>query len=182
MARDQRLSLEDSKFMEKVRLLNGSNSQPIRLADDDLGKLIGQTYFDLGKAEELRRIGLGYLIPPSDYFLAADGWYKEQFNPAAGDSPFDVIDLYLKATNDLPDFRTYLRCIAELHKRRLKYASIPASWAKMLTNSKFASLLRPVGRDAFRKSWTLPPTAGTPGFVHSCWYSIRRQIRGSQSW
>lgn len=118
-----RLTAEESKFLTKVTTLGSATALPVVMSPSELAKLIGVVYRDTGSEAKLEasRPGLWAKIDPvTDYYGIADEWFT---------APIDLgnlehVALMRQAANDIDDFVTYLRCLAELHKRRKKYAMI----------------------------------------------------------
>ena len=119
----QRLSADESKFLTKVTTLGVSTLLPIVMSPSEFAKLIGVVYFDTDLFGELDKThpGLSVKINPKvAYYAIADGWFESAIELQDDEH----VSLMRKATIDIPDFVTYLRCLAELHKRRRKYAKI----------------------------------------------------------
>ena len=122
-ASQQRLSAEESKFLTKVTTLGSSTSLPVVMSSAEFAKLIGVVYFDTDRFSELDKThpGLSAKINPNvGYYEIPDGWFESAIDL----SDDEHISLMRKAKDDITDFCTYLRCLAELHKRRRKYAMI----------------------------------------------------------
>lgn len=119
----QRLSAEESKFLTKVTTLGASTLLPIVMSPGEFAKLIGVVYFDTDRFAELDKTHPGLSVkinPNAGYYAIPDGW----FETAIELQDDEHVSLMRKAVVDIPDFVTYLRCLAELHKRRRKYAMI----------------------------------------------------------
>jgi len=93
------------------------------MSPSEFAKLIGVVYFDTERFSELEKThpGLSAKINPQvGYYSIPDGWFETVIELHEDEH----VSLMRKATLDIPDFATYLRCLAELHKRRKKYAMI----------------------------------------------------------
>jgi hypothetical protein len=119
MARDQRLTLEQSKRITRARVLGTGREININLEDSELAKLLAVI------ATDNRRPDLANGLPAlptsarGDYYKIPLSWFTEQLRN------FDFTTQYLKfAHSNLADFETYFECLCELHKRRRKYAII----------------------------------------------------------
>ena len=119
----QRLTAEESKFLTKVTTLGSATALPVVMNPVEFAKLIGIIYFDTELSFKLEKTHPGLFAkinPKVDYYSIPEGWFEQ---------PIELYDdehvsLMRKAIVDIPDFVTYLRCLAELHKRRKKYAMI----------------------------------------------------------
>ena len=114
-ARDQRLTLEQSATLTRLRTMGMATAIPVRLEDSELLKLAGVILADIGR--DPREIGValpvgieGYYDCPLDWFSSAE---EVDFAPA-----------YLACLKSIEDFDTYFKALAEIHKRRRKYALI----------------------------------------------------------
>jgi len=119
----ERLSAEESKFLTKVTTLGLATALPVVMSPSEFAKLIGVVYFDTERFSELEKThpGLAEKINPQvEYFSIAETWFQKLIQLQDD----EYISLMRKAALDIPDFVTYLRCLAELHKRRKKYAMI----------------------------------------------------------
>ena len=119
----QRLSADESKFLTKITTLGSSTLLPVVMNASEFAKLIGVVYFDIGRFAELDKTHPGLSVkinPNSGYYDIPNGW----FDKAIELQDDEHVSLMRKAILDIPDFVTYLRCLAELHKRRKKYAMI----------------------------------------------------------
>lgn len=119
----QRLSAEESKFLTKVTTLGSATALPVVMSPSEFSKLIGVVYFDTEKFSELEKTHptLATKINPQvAYYSIDDAWFETLIELDEDEH----ISLMRKATLDIQDFTTYLRCLAELHKRRRKYAMI----------------------------------------------------------
>lgn len=119
----QRLSADESKFLTKVTTLGSATALPVVMSPSEFSKLIGVVYFDTERFPELEKThpGLAAKINPQiEYYSIAEGWFEKAIDLREDEH----VSLMRKATLDIPDFVTYLRCLAELHKRRRKYAMI----------------------------------------------------------
>lgn len=118
MARDSRLSLEQSKKINKARILGTGRDININLSDGELVKLLSVIASDNDRGD----LGDGLPALPEtaskDYYQIPLTWFSEN-NKAT-----DFAEKYLKFTAEIEDFETYFDCLCELHKRRRKYAII----------------------------------------------------------
>jgi hypothetical protein len=118
-----RLTADESKFLTKVTTLGSATALPVAMGPSEFAKLIGVIYYDTQSFAELEEThpGLGRKINPGvDYYSIPEGWFEEPIQLDAQEH----ISLMQKAKVDIQDFVTYLRCLAELHKRRKKYSMI----------------------------------------------------------
>ncbi len=116
MARDKRLTLEQSQLISRVRTMGTATMIPIFLEDSELVKLTAIILNDIGRTE---------LIPsniqlPADvnYYNLPIEWFTQKLEGA------DFIPVFLNSLQNIPDFDTYLKCLCEIHKRRRKYEKI----------------------------------------------------------
>lgn len=120
MPRDRRLDAETSAFLTRVMTLGNGTSLPIQLSGHELARLIGVIYKDTGHTHLLPQEVVGSIVPEADYYDTPLTWFKD---PHFWLGP-DYIELLFMGRQHIPDFNTYLACLAELHKRRKKYAQI----------------------------------------------------------
>ena len=121
--RSLKLDAEESKLLTKIMTLGTATSLPVVMTPSELVKLIGIVYRDTGRLAQLdeARPGTSTKIAPNhDYYSVPDDWFIE---PIQLDE-YEHIELMRLGVKQIPDFVTYLRCLAELHKRRRKYAMI----------------------------------------------------------
>ena len=118
MARDLRLSLEQSKRLTKARVLGTGRDISINLSDSELLKLLSVIASD-NRHDDLQN-NLPKLPPQAkgDYYGIPISWFVSR------ERVDDFGLLYLRFANEIPDFETYFECLCELHKRRRKYAII----------------------------------------------------------
>jgi len=119
----QRLSAEESKFLTKVTTLGSATELPVVMNPSEFAKLIGVVYFDTERFSELEKTHPGLtakINPQVEYYSIPEVWFEKAIELREDEH----VSLMRKATLDIPDFVTYLRCLAELHKRRRKYAMI----------------------------------------------------------
>lgn len=124
MSPTPRLSAEEKILLGKVMTLGKATSLPVTMTPGELARLIGVVYSDTGTLELLATvrgdISTRIAPPASDYYAIADGWFSEP----GGLEQEDLVALMRLGAEQIPDFTTYLKCLAELHKRRRKYAKI----------------------------------------------------------
>lgn len=116
-SRDGRLTLEQSAFLTGVRTMGMATALPVYLSDTELARLAGVIVRDIG----LDPGACGTIAPPEE----ANGYYDcplDWFSGGADDT--DFVPVYLACQEVIPDFDTYLRALAGLHKRRRKYSAI----------------------------------------------------------
>ena len=118
MARDRRLSLEQSKRLNKARLLGTGRDITINLSDNELLKLLVVIASDTGRHDLLKGLPPLPAMAGGDYYKVPIPWFSER-----AEGPV-FVETYLQYVNDLEDFETYFDCLCELHKRRKKYAII----------------------------------------------------------
>lgn len=114
--RDDRLTLEQSALITRARTMGMATALPIFLEDAELCNLSGVILSDVGLDPGL----LGLQVPQgiSSYYDCELSWFTK------ADPTADFSSVYLAARDLLPDFDTYFRALAEIHKRRRKYARI----------------------------------------------------------
>ena len=121
MARDTRLSLEQSKRLSRAGVLGTGRDIIISLGDNELLTLLAVIATDTNRPDLLR----GLPAPPAsagrDYYRIPIGWFEKQ------KATVGLIESYLKFVAELKDFETYFDCLCSLHKRRKKYAVILAA-------------------------------------------------------
>ncbi|WP_296082108.1 ApaLI family restriction endonuclease [uncultured Agrobacterium sp.] len=118
MARDKRLSLEQSKNLTRLKLLGAGRDITIELSDDEMLRLFSVIMSDLGRgdfASELPQLPSEF---QGDYYSISLEWFQELLEET------DLVGIYLQLLDNVPDFATYLGCLCELHKRRRKYSVI----------------------------------------------------------
>lgn len=124
MSPTTRLSAEEKILLGKVMTLGKATSLPVTMTPGELARLIGVVYSDTGNLELLATVRGDIstkITPPAlDYYAIADEW----FNGPDGLGQEDLVALMRLGAGQIPDFTTYLKCLAELHKRRRKYAKI----------------------------------------------------------
>jgi len=126
------LSMEESELLTKVMTMGAGTTLPVVMTPSEFVKLIGVIYHDngAGHALETEHLGLWEKINPcADYYDVNEIWFREEI-PLV---PQEHIALIRTGKKQIADFSTYLRCLAELHKRRRKYAMI-------LQNQPFPSM------------------------------------------
>ncbi|NHZ67174.1 hypothetical protein [Massilia genomosp. 1] len=101
--------------------LGKTTDLPVLLTPNELAKLIGVIYKDTEKTGCLPHALKSLIVPTSTYYATPAGWFDEEFSFPAG---ADLVDLILLGIKDISDFKTYLLCLASLHKRRKKYSMI----------------------------------------------------------
>ncbi|WP_256813948.1 MULTISPECIES: hypothetical protein [unclassified Serratia (in: enterobacteria)] len=120
----KKLSAELSKFLTKVMTMGAGTALPIVMSPTELAKLIGVVYSDnnLGHLIAQRSSSLWDAIaPPENYYYDIDTTWFDQGVELSGNMH---VELMLFGIDDIPDFKTYLHCLSELHKRRKKYSKI----------------------------------------------------------
>jgi len=107
-----RLDAETKQFITRIR-----TAKPVSLGDRELGRLTSVA---------LRDLGHGGLVPDwvgvpkgKSYYDVPLDWFTQD-----ADRPFEFNRFFLDCAGAVPDFKTILRCLCELHKRRRKYAYI----------------------------------------------------------
>ena len=120
MAVTPKLDREDSALLTRVMILGAQTALPVELSGTELMRLIGVIYRDTDNTEKLPSQIASKIVPDADYYEIEGDWFSERFSL----TEHDHVSLFLAAKRDIPDFITYLRCLSELHKRRLKYLRI----------------------------------------------------------
>lgn len=118
-----KLSAEESRFLTAVRTLGSATALPVVMSAGELVKLIGVIYHDTQTSAQLETACPGLwerIKPPANYYDLPDGWFTQPLTLG----PWEHVMLMRLAASHIPDFATYLKCLAELHKRRRKYAMI----------------------------------------------------------
>jgi hypothetical protein len=118
MARDHRLSLEQSKRLNRARLLGTGRDITINLSDHELLKILTVIASDNQRPDLLAALPTLPARSGGDYYRLPLQWFSE---PETGPA---LIETYLRFVDGLEDFETYFDCLCELHKRRKKYAVI----------------------------------------------------------
>ena len=121
MARDRRLTADESTFITKVMVLGSQTALPIRLSGTEVARLIGVIYQDTDNLRLLSNELRGLIVPPQCYYETELSWFEQEYEMP---EDTDYISIFLQGKLDIPDFITYLRYISELHKRRRKYSKI----------------------------------------------------------
>ncbi|HMN37307.1 MAG TPA: hypothetical protein PKD49_06300 [Hyphomicrobium sp.] len=116
--RDKRLTLEQSKRINNVRVLGGATALPIVLDDGELVKLFAVIASDVGRADLSAKLPKLPEDSEGDYYKIPTQWFT------ATTGVHDCVGLYLLCENEIEDFSTYLECISGLHKRRRKYEKV----------------------------------------------------------
>ena len=107
-----RLDAETKQFITKIR-----TAKPVSLSDRELGRLTSVALQDLGHSS-LIPDWVGIPEHKSYYQLPLD-WFTQD-----SDRPFEFGKFLIDCRSAVPDFKTVLRCLSEIHKRRRKYAYI----------------------------------------------------------
>lgn len=118
MARDPRLSLEQSKKINKARILGTGREININLSDNELAKLLSIIASDNDRGDLSDGLPALPKEASKDYYQIPLAWFSERGMAT------DFVAQYLKFTAEIEDFETYFDCLCELHKRRRKYAII----------------------------------------------------------
>lgn len=114
---------EDSRFLSRVMTMGAATSLPVIMSPSELARLIGVVYRDndMGNALEDAHPGLWSKINPGrEYYEIPEEWFLEPIAFAADEH----VSLLMTGLKQITDFKTYLRCLSELHKRRRKYSLI----------------------------------------------------------
>lgn len=117
------LDQEDARFLSRVMTMGASTTLPVVMQASEFSRLVGVIYRDNGQGPDLEaeHPGLWAQINPNrDYYDIPESWFLEPVNLA----PAQHAALLMTGKNQIKDFKTYLRCLSELHKRRRKYALI----------------------------------------------------------
>ncbi len=124
MATERKLDQEDSALLTRLMILGAQTALPVELSGTELMRLIGVIYRDTHNADKLPPSVSALIVPATGYYEIRDDWFSEPFTFTETSAVNDHVSLFLAAKQDIPDFVTYLRCLSELHKRRLKYSRI----------------------------------------------------------
>ncbi len=118
------LSAEEKSFLGKVMTLGKATNLPVTMTPGELARLMGVVYSDNGKLGDLAAVRGDFasmITPPErDYYAIPDEWFSE----SVGVDQDGLVVLMRLGVQQIQDFITYLKCLAELHKRRRKYAMI----------------------------------------------------------
>jgi hypothetical protein len=120
----RRLSAEKSQQLTRLLTISKTATMNAVMNPEELAKVIALVAFDLRKSAEMAeafphlwsKIGTN-----SDYYALNPRWFTETSGTV---STYDVVDLLNFGESLDEDFLTYLKCLAELHKRRRKYGLI----------------------------------------------------------
>lgn len=116
-SRDARLSLQQSSLISRARVMGTGTALPIALTDTELTKLLSVALSDLS-IDPASITGVRLPREGQSYYEISIDW----FEGTNSHQPF--VDAFLAATAEVADFDTYFAGLAELHKRRKKYARI----------------------------------------------------------
>ena len=122
-ATPHRLTLDESRLLTRVTTLGSGTNLPVVMTPGELMKLIGVIYRDTNMSARLDPALWRKIAPPETYYRIPQSWFDQPIQV----SPTAHIDLMRLASHHITDFQTYLKCLAELHKRRRKYAMILAA-------------------------------------------------------
>ncbi len=114
---------DDSRLLSRVMTMGTGTSLPVVMAPSEFARLVGVIYRDIGRGPELEENhpGLWAQIDPGrDYYEIPESWFLEPVLL----TPNQHAELLLTGLRQIADFKTYLRCLSELHKRRRKYSLI----------------------------------------------------------
>jgi hypothetical protein len=119
-----RLSAEQSQLLTRLLTIAKTANMKAVMDASELARLIAIVVTDIGKAVEFQKTFPTHwpnIAPPSDYYSVPVDWFAEEDKSI---TIFDVVDMLEVGRSLDDDFHTYLRCLAELHKRRRKYGLI----------------------------------------------------------
>lgn len=117
------LDQDEARFLSRVMTMGAGTNLPVVMLPSELARLIGVIYRDNDKGPELEaeHPGLWAQIDPgADYYDIPESWFLEPVRLAEAQHTA----LFVTGMEQIEDFRTYLRCLSELHKRRRKYSLI----------------------------------------------------------
>jgi|GEM_PF-278993 len=120
------LSAAESELLTKVMTMGIGTALPVVMSPNELAKLIGVIYYDNNAGCELEERYPGVwskINPDADYYDVDERWFLEEVSL----DPEQHVSLMKSGEEQIDDFSTYLRCLAELHKRRRKYSMILAT-------------------------------------------------------
>jgi hypothetical protein len=118
-----RMDRDDARFLSRVMTMGAGTNLPVVMQPSELARLIGLIYRDNGKGPELEaeHPGLWEQIDPGqDYYDIPESWFLKPVQLSQGQHAA----LFITGMQQIEDFKTYLRCLSELHKRRRKYSLI----------------------------------------------------------
>jgi len=117
------LDQDEARFLSRVMTMGAGTSLPVVMQPSEFARLVGVIYRDNGKGPELEaeHPGLWMQIDPGrDYYEIPESWFMEPLRLG----PSEHATLLMTGIKQIKDFKTYLRCLSELHKRRRKYSLI----------------------------------------------------------
>lgn len=117
------LDQDEARFLSRVMTMGTGTNLPVVMQPSEFARLVGVIYRDNGKGPELEaeHPGLWSRIDPGrDYYEIPESWFLEPLHLEPGQHG----ELFITGTRQIKDFKTYLRCLSELHKRRRKYSLI----------------------------------------------------------
>jgi hypothetical protein len=112
------LDIEMRQIVNYSRTL-GTGPLSIYMEDSELSKLCAVIAYDLEKLALFPR-ALKNNLPTQEYYSIPLDWFLEPIE-------VDFEKIFIKMKKEIPDFVTYFKTLAELHKRRKKFDSILAS-------------------------------------------------------
>lgn len=117
------LDKEDTRYLSRIMTMGSGTNLPVVMGPGELVRLIGVIYQDLGMGAQLKTEHpdlYEQIFPTQNYAETLPDWFLK---PVCME-PNQHIALLSTGIRQIPDFKTYLRCLCELHKRRQKYARI----------------------------------------------------------
>jgi hypothetical protein len=108
------LDKEDSRYLSRIMTMGSGTSLPVVMGPAELMRLIGVIYRDLGMGGQLKAEHPGLFVqifPTSDYYDLPQDWFLEPVRMATNEH----IALLTTGIRQIPDFKTYLHCLCELH-------------------------------------------------------------------
>lgn len=117
------LDQDEARFLSRVMTMGTGTSLPVVMQPSEFARLIGIIYRDNGKGPELQAAHPGLweqIDPGKDYYDIPESWFLEPVRLVQGQHAA----LFMTGLEQIEDFKTYLRCLSELHKRRRKYSLI----------------------------------------------------------
>lgn len=124
MATQKRLSAERSQQLTRLLTITKTANMRALMEASELAKVVALVVVDIGKSAEMARAFPELwprIAPQHEYYATAVDWF---IVPDAAVTSFDVVNMLDVGSSLDEDFMTYLKCLAELHKRRRKYGLI----------------------------------------------------------
>lgn len=149
------ISADIKKTFSAARML-GNGDDRVTLSENEVYSLLAQCWSDLKTPQEIHRLPIPAVIPPSsDYFRVPLVWFQN-LQPNCPTATTLVSSL-ASCVEHNPDFRLYFLNLATLHKRRIKYQRILSAQPRPTMNQVGPRSLLEFGgiNDELLASWLL---------------------------